>query len=124
MTAPLGFTLNHVALPSQDIAASVRFYEAFGFVQAFAKRDASQATVLQQMALGSTFVELIQMQAPQASQDYHFGLLTDDIHGACAALLAKGISPDGPIERGISGVDYVFFSDPSGNLIEITAPVP
>lgn len=124
MTAPPRLAFNHVAIPTRDIAASARFYEAFGFGVGLVKHDAEQAVVLQQMTLGSHFVELILTQAPQARADHHFGILTDDIHATCAALLAKGISPEGPVARGISGVDYVFFADPSGNLIEITAPVP
>lgn len=114
--------LNHVAVPARDIGESIRFYSAFGLEQGFTRRDAQGQVDLQQMTGAGGFVELIRDDSELAAPRGHFGLGAVDIAAAVADLAAKGISPLEPVRRGVSGVDFVFFTDPSGNLVEITAP--
>jgi|AntAceMinimDraft_1070359.scaffolds.fasta_scaffold239974_2 catechol 2,3-dioxygenase-like lactoylglutathione lyase family enzyme len=124
MSARARFHIKHVALPSSDIETSVRFFQTFGFETGFSKLDESGQLDLQQMGCGSCFVELIRTESTPQASGWHLGLSVDDIAFALDILAKEGLFPMGPVRRGVSGVDYVFFKDPSGNLIEITAAVP
>lgn len=122
MIAPGTLRLNHVAVPARDIDRSARFYQALGLVPGFRKPGPDGQVILQQMGDGAGFVELILTDRPDLAPGRHLGLRADRLGPVIDALAAQGIAPTEPARRGISGVAFVFFQDPSGNLVEITAP--
>ncbi|OSP55787.1 VOC family protein [Pseudoruegeria sp. SK021] len=123
MSDPIELGLSHVALPTRDIARSVTFYRAFGMAPKFCKRDGSGDIILQQLSCAAGFVELVKTSETAPAPDAHFGLHAPDLAPVLEHLTRAGITPTTPVRRGISGVDFVFFRDPSGNLVELTAPI-
>lgn len=110
--------LNHVAIPTRNMEDSAAFYEALGFTRGFERRVQGRTTLLQ-MRQGPTFIELIVSgEAPSG----HFGLASQDMERTLVEMKAAGIVPDAAPRRGETGVLFAFFTDPAGNLVEITAP--
>jgi lactoylglutathione lyase len=117
--SPAEVTLRHVALPCRDLDRAIRFYERLGFRQAFGKDDAAGRPLLQQMALGPFFIELIR-DAGATPGGGHVGLAVADADRTHARLSALGLAPEPP-QTGVSGVRYFFIADPDGNRIEFTS---
>lgn len=122
MSAAPELTLNHVAIAAPEPERSMAFYAAFGFRPGFVRHTPAGEIELQQMQRGPVFVELLaDGTAPAAG---HFGLHTADIAPLLAHLADQGITPLHPPKRGASGVLWTFFTDPAGNLVEVTSPCP
>lgn len=107
--------LDHVSIASSSLAVSMRFYEELGFTPGFAKPG------LQQMRLGTSFVELIEASpAPAPSPTpYHLALVVEDADQAWDRLRSHGFMPDAEVRRGASGARFFFLRDPDGHWIEI-----
>jgi catechol 2,3-dioxygenase-like lactoylglutathione lyase family enzyme len=118
------FGLTHVAVPAPRFEETMAFYELLGARRGFTRTDGEGRPTLVQMMLGEGFVELIRSGADEVMRrGGHLALRTGDIAAAWALLSENGHPPKTPPRRGESGVMWFFVDDPSGNAVEIVAPV-
>jgi catechol 2,3-dioxygenase-like lactoylglutathione lyase family enzyme len=116
----MNFTrLHHVSLNVNDIATAEPFYVD---VLGFEKIDRPDLGIPGAwFAAGDQQLHLIEVAGATPAAGQHFAVLVDDIEAAIAELAAHDVrvSPIGTID----GVcRQAFFSDPSGNLIEVNEP--
>lgn len=126
---PLG--LHHAGVVVSDLDASVAFYtEMFGAAETL--RVEHEQVSLAMLELSNACIELLAYRPPgrrdrmAAENDLgagHFALLMDDVAGAHARLVARGVAFASPPERIADGPSegYViaFCLDPDGNRIEL-----
>ncbi|MDE0591574.1 VOC family protein [Halocynthiibacter sp. C4] len=115
----------HAALPVSDMATARSFYIKLGLKPKFERHDPDTGEHLLQLACSDgSFVELIRTSEKQPHpQCQHLGFQVSDIHTAHEALSKSGIPPQTEPNRGASGVDWFFVSDPDGNQLEFTSKV-
>lgn len=123
MTAPAQLRFRHVVLPTADISDRLRFFRALGFELVFSKSDADVHPTLQQMGDGTCFVEQIRNETTPDPSEWPRGLSVDHLASAIDMLAKDRLHRLGPFQHRVSGGDFAFFKDWSGNLIEITAAI-
>ena len=109
---------HHIALVVRDLEKCIRFYgrvlglksierPAFGFDGHWFQ--VGQSTQLHLMVMDETIPETMR----------HMAIEVEDFDATIQALKSEGIEiTDGPGKR-LDGSDYLFCTDPDGNLIEI-----
>lgn len=125
MDARPAFALGHVAIPAPRFAETRDFYLRLGAREGFVRLGADGQPVLLQLWFDDRFVELIRPEPGEtaATPTGHLALRTSDIDAAVAFITAVGLVPDEAPRRGQSGVMWFFLTDPSGNRVEIVAPI-
>ena len=102
--------LDHVALTSQDIAASVRWY-----VETFGARVLYQDATWAFLKVGQGKIALV----TPAQHPPHVAVRVD------AAALAEAARAAGkPIDRHRDGTEGIYVSDPDGNQVELICYPP
>jgi catechol 2,3-dioxygenase-like lactoylglutathione lyase family enzyme len=133
----IAFALHHVSVPTDDLAASVAFYEGVLGL----KRVPRPPFTVEGVWYGVGPLQIHLTLHPDAhfrkgkavdNDDIHFALRVEDFEAAVAHLKAQGFGADLPLDHpkrlivkrtGAAGFPQVFVMDPCRNLIEInTAP--
>ncbi len=104
--------LNHVTLPAEDYEASIAFFTALGLVQIVAAPPRYARFAVD--AASTLSIEVMPGGRAGSAEIY---LSCEDVDGACAAAVARGLTPDfAPRDE-----DYRWrragFTDPAGNRI-------
>jgi lactoylglutathione lyase len=120
--------LGHVAYGVKNLEATLDFYcKGLGFTKWFdIKNDAGEATMIYLRVNEREFIEIFPMQEDQGSNGSyrHLCLHTDDIEKELAGLSERGIVPEGPVKKGMSGSLQAWLTDPDGNRIELMQLLP
>lgn len=121
--------LGHIAIHTQDIDASIAFYEKIG--GDLAQRDAVTTPAgekkLALVSFGGFTIELIQspVSTPMAEGNIpHFAVYVDDLDSTADALRAAGVdsfmeSQKKVLPNTFGGLQNWFFTGPSGEQIEL-----
>ncbi|WP_295582245.1 VOC family protein [uncultured Oscillibacter sp.] len=121
--------LGHIAVYTQDIDASIAFYENIG--GALLKRGAVTTPdgekKLALVDFGGVTLELIQSPTPVPTGEGnlpHFAVYVDDIDATAAAIRAAGVdtflTPQKRVVPSLfGGLENWFFTGPSGEQIEL-----
>lgn len=121
--------LGHIAVYTQDIGASIAFYENIG--GALLKRGAVTTPdgekKLALVDFGGVTLELIQSPTPVPMGEGnlpHFAVYVDDIDATAAAIRAAGVdtflTPQKRVVPSLfGGLENWFFTGPSGEQIEL-----
>ena len=115
------FTVQHIALDVDDLAAALTFYcDGLGFD--LAPRPASLGDGGAWLDIGDGrqlhLVEVAEFVPPATSQ--HLALGVDDCAGAVDDLRSRDIEVSDPFDVG-AGLQ-AFLRDPAGNLLELNQP--
>jgi catechol 2,3-dioxygenase-like lactoylglutathione lyase family enzyme len=131
--------IDHVTLPCKDLAAAERFYVGllgarimFRVDEEFMKRmgrppeEAARGTHISVVFDGGPRLDLFQYpegQPPPLADHPHLALEVSpaDMLAWRAKLEAAGVPTDGPRRLGPPGQASLYFNDPSGNHLELTA---
>ena len=113
--------VHHVSLNVADNDVATRFYvEVLGLTE-IPRPDLGFPGAWLAMADGRQ-VHLLQVDGWVAPMGQHFAFEVDDIDAVRAHIEAHGVNVSAPKE--IPGVcRQAFFKDPSGNLLELNAPL-
>lgn len=115
---------HHVAIFTDDLVKSRKFYEALGgnLVHSFESPSNNKEIDLIKLAEGAT-VELIQKPAPKMQGSFpHLAIETDDIEGLFEIATKAGASVDSPIKQMFLGdmeVKNCFLIGPDSEIIEL-----
>lgn len=116
----MNYQLEHVAIYTKDIAASIKYYEKFfgGQATPIRKGSAGYGFCFVRIA-GSPSIQLMESTGPVGV--HHYGYVTDDIEQVAKEFKAKGAeilreNRDG--ER----LTTIFVKDPNGLELEIRSP--
>jgi len=102
MSAPNGWTIDHVAIVVADLEATIAFYTAtLGFVQLYRETIADQGVEAVGIATGDSVIELLRpldLQSPiakycgdAASRMHHVAYRVGDIRAELARLKGAGV---------------------------------
>lgn len=119
--------IGHSAYGTNDIEASLAFYELLGINEAFRlNRDDGSIMLIYLHISGDRFIELFPGgpaaadQAERSTQSYrHLCLLSDDIVNDVEHLRSKGVTIDIEPKLGRDGNTQAWVKDPDGNPIEL-----
>ncbi len=128
----MDFSLHHAAISATDMAASVAFYEQFGFTVALHWKDPNGEQEIAHLKLGDNYLEIFWYKdhtpAPGTAGSLatdlprigvkHFALQVNSVHGAKEFVENRGIASNVEIQHGKTGITYFFIKDPSGILVE------
>lgn len=128
----MDFSLHHAAISAVDIAASIVFYEQFGFKVVLHWKHPDGEQEIAHLKLGDNYLEIFwhkeQTPAPETAGSLatdlprigvkHFALQVNSVHEAKTFVENRGIASDVDIQHGKTGVTYFFITDPSGILVE------
>lgn len=120
--------LHHFAFEVSDLARSIRFYEdTFGMKVTFRDTDPAHGESFAILSFGTGALELLQrlgaprpFQRPEIGPPYcpHLAFETEDLAATVKDLTARGVPlAGGPFDGG-KGIQWVYFADPDGNVIE------
>lgn len=113
--------VHHVSLNVTDAAASRRFYvEVLGFTERSDRPDFPFAGSWLQV--GDQQVHLLEVADFVPPKGQHFALHVGDIDAARAELIERGVAVSEPSPIG-DVCRQCFFTDPTGNLIELNQPI-
>lgn len=113
--------VHHVSLNVTDAVESTRFYvDVLGFVERSDRPDFPFDGAWLQV--GDQQVHLLEVADFVPPKGQHFALQVDDLDAMRAELIERGVevsepSPIGDVCR------QCFFTDPTGNLIELNQPL-
>ena len=112
--------LQHITLATQDMEAAIRFYRDLGF--RISDRMSDQFTWLRSNVEHHS-VAVVCSDAPTRLDHFSFDLLGwDDFKHWCDRLTDLGVAVRwGPGRHGPGNNLFVFFDDPDGNHIELSA---
>jgi len=117
----MNYQLEHVAIYTKDIAASIKFYEKFfgGHPTPIRKGSAGYGFCFVRIA-GAPSIQL--MESAGQVGVHHYGYVTDDIEAVAAEFKEKGaeILRENLDESG--KLTTIFIKDPNGLEMEIRAP--
>jgi len=117
----IGSGVHHVSVCVTDIDAARRFYaDVLGLAERTDRPDFGFAGAW--FDLGGQQVHLLEVaEMPPGASSQHFAIRVDDLDAAAAAVEAKGVAVhrSEPIRN---AGRQAFFTDPSGNGIELNQP--
>jgi len=112
--------IHHVSINVADADASRRFYTEVLGMGLLERPDFPFAGAW--LDAGEQQVHLIEVAGFIPPRGQHFALEVDDLDGTMAELETRGVDISDPSE--IAGVcRQAFFTDPTGNLIELNQPL-
>ena len=113
--------VHHVSVNVTDASESKRFYTEVLGLDLLDRPDFPFGGAW--LATGDQQIHLIEVDEFVAPEGQHFALHVDDLDAAISELEAHGVAASPPSE--IEGVcRQSFFTDPTGNLIELNQPTP
>lgn len=117
----MNFQLEHVAIYTKDISASIKFYEKFfgGQATPIRKGAAGYGFCFVRIA-GAPSIQL--MESTAATGVHHYGYVTDDIEQAAIGFKEKGAEILRENRDANGNLTTVFVKDPNGLELEIRAP--
>jgi glyoxylase I family protein len=130
----LSLSFHHVALSVVDLQKSTEFYEQLGFYKVHHYTNLEGVYEVVHLKLEDMMLELFsytdyQPLAASAQENdtdlpivgtKHFALKTDDIKKTLQAFKKMTIAhKDTVVKQGKTGIQYFFFQDPDGILVEI-----
>lgn len=120
MSAPIVIeSLSAVTLAVRDMDASVRFYDAMGFVKAYGGADAEFTSY----RAGSGFLNLqLTADAPQSAPWGRSIFYVSDVDAQHAAALAAGYAPSTEPQDAPWGERYFHIADPDGHEVSFARP--
>ena len=103
-------------LPASDLAASGAFYgEVLGL-----ELVVDQGTCLIYRVTGEAFIGVCEHLEPIDGRSVIFTIVTDDVDGFCASIMANGGTLEsGPEHNDRFGIYHAFIRDPDGHHIEV-----
>lgn len=128
------FSFHHVALTVSDIEQSVAFYRRLGMAEVARYEEEDDSMKIVQLKFGGAILELFWFKDREQLPDHahelgtdlrvigtkHFGLKVDDLGQAVAHLNELGVDIVSSPKTGRTGVQYCFFRDPDGILVEVS----
>ncbi len=111
--------VHHVSLNVTDADEAGRFYEDVLGLRRIERPDFGFPGAW--FDAGGVQVHLIEASEPPVSAGQHFALQVDDVDAVHARLVDQGVDASAPHSFPGAGRQS-FFSDPSGNLIELNQP--
>ena len=113
--------VHHVSINVTDVDESRRFFTDVLGMGLLPRPDFGFAGVW--LDAGEQQIHLIEVEGFEAPQGQHFALEVGDLDATIAELAERGVAVSAPTE--IDGVcRQAFFTDPTGNLIELNEPSP
>ena len=113
--------VHHVSLNVTDAAESRRFYvEVLGFAERTDRPEFPFAGAWLQV--GEQQVHLLEVADFVPPKGQHFALQVDDLDAVRAELIERGVEVSEPAPIG-EVCRQCFFTDPTGNLIELNQPL-
>lgn len=118
--------LNHLGFRTDDLDASISFYEKLGFTVAkrFGKGDWALAAMMRK---GDDGIELFQFKDPNdvlsRKISVHTAFTTDDIEADMQMFLDNGYELSIPISPGTVVKRYAYIADKHGVQIELCEPL-
>ena len=111
--------INHVSVHAADLDASEAFYsELFGLAR-IPTPDFGRP--VRWLKVGDNQLHLFQLSA-DAPADHHFAFTVDDLEEVYRKAHEKGVLDRPEVRRLPDGSAQMYLRDPSGNLVECTAP--
>ena len=119
--------IGHSAYGTNDIEASLAFYELLGVSEAFRlNHDDGSIRLIYLHVSGDRFIEIFPggpaaaERAERSTQSYrHICLLSDDILNDVEHLRSNGVTIDIEPKQGLDGNTQAWCKDPDGNPIEL-----
>ena len=114
-------SLSAVTLAVSDMARSVAFYDALGFVLRYGGPDAAFTSYV----VGSGYLNL-QLDGEHAPLPAIWGraiFWVDDVDAAHARAVAAGLAPDGEPADAPWGERYFHLRDPDGHELSLARPL-
>ena len=117
----MNFQLEHVAIYTKDIGASVKFYEKFfgGHATPIRKGSAGYGFCFVRIA-GAPSIQL--MESSSAAGVHHYGYVTDDIEQVAKEFKEKGAEILRENRDSEGRLTTIFVKDPNGLEMEIRSP--
>jgi catechol 2,3-dioxygenase-like lactoylglutathione lyase family enzyme len=117
----MNYQLEHVAIYTNDIAASIKFYEKFfgGHATPIRKGSAGYGFCFVRIA-GSPSIQL--MESAGATGVHHYGYVTDDIDQVAKEFKEKGAEILRENRDDAGKLTTIFVRDPNGLEMEIRNP--
>lgn len=113
--------VHHVSLNVTDAVESTRFYvDVLGFIERADRPEFPFAGSWLQV--GEQQVHLLEVEDHVPPKGQHFALHVGDIDAVRAELIERGVDVSEPSAIG-DVCRQCFFTDPSGNLIELNQPL-
>ena len=116
----MNYQLEHIAIYTKDIDASIKYYEKFfgGHATPIRKGSAGYGFCFVRIA-GAPSIQLMESSGP--SGVHHYGYVTDDIDQAAKEFKEKGAEILRENRDG-GRLTTIFVRDPNGLELEIRAP--
>src|SRR5262245_32089011 len=117
----MNFQIEHVAIYTKDLEASIRFYEKFfgGHPTPVRKGAAGYGFCFVRIA-GSPSIQLMESANPTGV--HHYGYVTDDIEQVAKEFKEKGAEILRENRDAAGKLTTIFVKDPNGLELEIRSP--
>lgn len=117
----MNFQIEHVAIYTKDLDASIRFYEKFfgGHPTPVRKGAAGYGFCFVRIA-GSPSIQL--MESANETGVHHYGYVTDDIEQVAKEFKEKGAEILRENRDAAGKLTTIFVKDPNGLELEIRSP--
>lgn len=117
----MNFQIEHVAIYTKDLDASIRFYEKFfgGHPTPVRKGAAGYGFCFVRIA-GSPSIQL--MESANETGVHHYGYVTDDIEQVAKEFKEKGAEVLRENRDAAGKLTTIFVRDPNGLELEIRSP--
>ena len=112
--------ISAITLATHDMARTIAFYEALGFVLKFGG-PAARFTSFQ---VGSSYLNLMSMPREQVWGQWGRAIFyVDDVDAYYARAVSTGLRPEFPPQDGSWGERYFHILDPDGHELSFARPI-
>ncbi len=117
----MNYQLEHIAIYTKDITASIQFYEKFfgGHATPIRKGSAGYGFCFVRIA-GAPSIQL--MESTSTTGVHHYGYVTDEIEQVAADFKQKGAAILRENRDEAGKLTTIFVQDPNGLELEIRSP--
>jgi uncharacterized glyoxalase superfamily protein PhnB len=114
-------SISAITLAPHDMARSVRFYRALGFMLRYGGEDASFTS----LAVGGSYLNICTC-APDSTISWWGRVIfyVSDVDALYAQVVAQGLSPQFAPRDASWGERYFHLTDPDGHELSFARPVP